>query len=98
MYRQPPPDQNPGPKPGATAKSKDSSAESRKPDFKKKGEDWTPVALKPEALELVDLKLADDSTCIGAWTGRIWWTRDGTVNPVQWRKRPDAVFASLILK
>ncbi len=69
-----------------------------KPKAKPKGEEWVPVALKPEPLELVDLKLPDDTTCIGAWTGRIWWTRERTVQPVAWRKRPHAAFASLILK
>lgn len=96
MYRQPPPEQNPGSK--SSSKPKPKLAEDSTPKARSSEEGWTSVALKPEVLELVDLKLPDDSTRIGAWTGRFWWTRDGEVKPVQWRKRPDAVFASLILK
>jgi hypothetical protein len=63
-----------------------------------RGEDWTPVSLPPEPLELVDAKLADGTVVTAAWTGKIWWVKDGSVRPVAWRKRPTATFGSLILK
>jgi hypothetical protein len=65
---------------------------------KERGDDWTPVTLPPEPLELVDVKLPDGSVCTAAWTGRIWWVKDGQVNPTAWRKRPLTAFGSLILK
>lgn len=63
-----------------------------------RSEDWTPASLPPEPHDLVEVKLANDAVCTAAWTGKIWWVKDGSVNPVAWRKKPFAAIGSLIMK
>jgi len=43
---------------------------------------------KPEPYRAVRLFFADGSRKGGIWTGRVWWSEGGAVNPERWQLLP----------